>query len=285
MRTGKPKDKETKGRGRVPIKVGRRPKRRKTAGGHSPSYLRQQSHEKSTNGVLSIKDGEERTAAQEKNVICILCCENKPVTMFSDEHVFPEAIGGKLILKDTVCTSCNGHYIDPADSHLVKHVVIKLDRLVCQIKGASAKRPNPLETSHTDGKENHKDKDTLKDAGGPELRATVEKIEKPTAKNDQPFSGAVNSRVTDKLEKIAQSIGQWLEKANADRELEKVQVPEGIRVNSDIRVPTTFDVVKYKKGILKIAYELACYWLGKPYMDDPTGHRMRQALKDQRDMS
>ena len=103
---------------------------------------------------------------------CILCGESKPVTMFSDENVFPKAIGGTLVLKDKVCRSCNGHYVDVADSHLVKHVVIKLDRLVCQIKGVAGKRPRPFETSHTDGTEHREDKAKQKDAGHPTLRST-----------------------------------------------------------------------------------------------------------------
>ena len=100
-----------------------------------------------------------------------------------------------------------------------------------------------------------------------------------------PFSGRVNGCVIDKLEKIAQSIGHWPEKAKAKKEVEQVGAPKGIPVNADFRVPTTFDVVKYKKGILKIAYELACYWLGQPYLNDPIGQKIREALKDQRDMS
>ena len=267
------------------MKVGRRAQRRRSGRVQPPSPLRPNSYTQSTNVALFFEDGEARPAEQEKNMTCILCCENKPVAKFSEEYVFPKSIGGKLILKDKVCRSCNSQYGHAADSDLVKHVVIKLDQLAYQRKEKFGKVSNPFEHSHTVGKEDHKVNDELTDTRNPDSLSTVSKSEKQTAENGLPCSGHVKASVTDKLEEIVHSIGQRQGMANADEELDKRRALEGIRAHPDIRVPTTFDVVKYKKGILKIAYELACYWLGKQYLNDPMSKKIRQVLKDQRDMS
>ena len=267
----------------VSMKARQRAQRRKPERVQTPLSLRPITHNNAANVALSFEGGEEHPAEQKKNTTCILCCEKKPVTKFSEEHVFPKEIGGKLILKDKVCSRCNGQYGDAADSDLVKHVVIKLDRLVCQKKGTSGQRPNPIENNHRVSKEDHTVKDALTDAENPESMATVPKGEKQIAENGLSCSGQVDASVTDKLKEIVQSIGQRQGKAN--EELEKRRAPESIRAHTEFPVPTTFDIVKYKKGILKIAYELACYWLGKPYLNDPMSKKFRQALKDQRDMS
>ncbi len=46
---------------------------------------------------------------------CIFCSRTDLETNFSDEHIIPESIGGRLVL-DQVCAECNsglGHDVDP----------------------------------------------------------------------------------------------------------------------------------------------------------------------------
>ena len=66
---------------------------------------------------------------------CIICQQEKEKSEFSDEHLFPDSIGGRLVLKDAVCIDCNSRYGHGADSDLVNHELIKLIRLAYQIKG------------------------------------------------------------------------------------------------------------------------------------------------------
>ena len=40
------------------------------------------------------------------------------------------------------------------------------------------------------------------------------------------------------------------------------------------------DTVDYKRAIVKIAYELACEWLGPSYLDDPCGEKLRRFILD-----
>jgi hypothetical protein len=43
------------------------------------------------------------------------------------------------------------------------------------------------------------------------------------------------------------------------------------------------DMIHYKKPIVKIAYELACYWLEESYLDDPTAEILRQFILNPND--
>jgi hypothetical protein len=45
-------------------------------------------------------------------------------------------------------------------------------------------------------------------------------------------------------------------------------------------VPLTFDVTHYRRGLVKIVYELACVWLGDSYLDDPTAEKLRALMLD-----
>ena len=85
---------------------------------------------------LSIKGEAEHSAKRGKNLTCILCCETMPVTKFSEEHVFPKEIGGKLILKDSVCLNCHSRYGDAADADV--KACIRLENL--NLEGAFRKR-------------------------------------------------------------------------------------------------------------------------------------------------
>ena len=117
----------------ISMKVRRRAQSRKSELVHPSSPRRPIPHNNAAKVAFSLKGAEERPAELEKNRTCLRCCENKPVFKFSEEYVFPKEIGGTLILKDKVCSGCNGQYGDAADSDLVKHVVIKFRNRWCRV--------------------------------------------------------------------------------------------------------------------------------------------------------
>src|SRR5882724_408500 len=75
---------------------------------------------------------------------CILCLVDKNNSEFSDEHVFPEAIGGTLRIK-TVCKQCNDYLGHSVDVHLAEHEFVRSIRLSLGLAGKSKTPPNPLE--------------------------------------------------------------------------------------------------------------------------------------------
>lgn len=52
-------------------------------------------------------------------------------------------------------------------------------------------------------------------------------------------------------------------------------------VNHAVKV----DLIDYQCGILKIAYELAWYWLGDSFLDDPRAVTLREAIRDSTPLS
>lgn len=216
---------------------------------------------------------------------CILCCEDKQESRFSDEHVFPDSLGGKLILENMVCRDCNGTYGHSVDSDLVNHELIKLIRLAYQIKGKSGNVPNPLEAGHVVEKEHHKIKYKMSDDGTPEALYTVPSIEKEPLGDGLIISGHVDTCDAGKIEGIIKSICKRQGMVVSEEELKKLRNTEILKSQPEIKIQTSFDLVRYKKGILKISYELACYWLGEKYLNDRTAALIRDALKDERDMS
>ena len=47
-----------------------------------------------------------------------------------------------------------------------------------------------------------------------------------------------------------------------------------------VHMQVGIDITEYKRAIIKIAYELACRWLGEAYLDDPMAAVIRECLLD-----
>lgn len=99
------------------------------------------------------------------------------------------------------------------------------------------------------------------------------------------IEGHIDASDAGRLEEIITKICKRQGMVISEEELKKIRNPETIRSRPEIRIQTTFDLVKYKKGILKIAYELAYYWLGEKYLCDPVSKELRDALMDARPMN
>ena len=216
---------------------------------------------------------------------CIICQQEKEKSEFSDEHLFPDSIGGRLVLKDAVCIDCNSRYGHGADSDLVNHELIKLIRLAYQIKGKSGKVPNPLEKGHVVGKKDQKVQYRMSDSGTPESVYTVPKVTKTPIESGLLIEGHIDASDAGRLEKIITNICKRQGMVISDDELERIRNPEVVKSRPEIRVQITCDLLKYKKGVLKIAYELAYYWLGEKYLSDPASKKIRDALMDSKQMN
>lgn len=70
----------------------------------------------------------------------------------------------------------------------------------------------------------------------------------------------------------------------------KAEAKRAISAGSSIEKPRIIhtvppiDMTKFRRGVAKIVYELACLWLGDSYLDDPIGAKLRDyVLSDSRD--
>src|ERR1019366_8089269 len=71
---------------------------------------------------------------------CIFCLQEKPP---SEEHVFPEAIGGTLVI-DRFCKDCNSDLGTRADSALSNHPLIAIARSQLNLPGKRGGVPDPF---------------------------------------------------------------------------------------------------------------------------------------------
>lgn len=215
---------------------------------------------------------------------CIFCLLDKSATEFTSEHVFPEAIGGSFELENCVCRSCNSFLGSNVDVYLTDHYIIQMHRLLHRLPGKSGKIPNPFERGTLTGDNPQKIKYYFDDDGNPKelyLTPSIVKAKMPNDATKVSISIDIKDKdkLPDMLNKIILRSGSKNEITADDikqLKIEKIEKPR-ICVNAKI------DIVNYQKAILKIVYELAYYWLGVSYIDDPSAQLIRNAILDQSD--
>jgi hypothetical protein len=74
---------------------------------------------------------------------CIRCMLTLDDGKRSEEHVFPESIGGSLTLTE-LCKACNDEWGHSVDVHLVEHLYCQIARFHHQLPGKSGDIPNPF---------------------------------------------------------------------------------------------------------------------------------------------
>lgn len=86
---------------------------------------------------------------------CIICKEQKHIDFFNEEHVFPAAIGGALIIKN-VCENCNSNLGKDIDNPFLKNEAILFYRNHFNLTRDESNRlnniPNPFKGTFKDSK-------------------------------------------------------------------------------------------------------------------------------------
>jgi HNH endonuclease len=212
---------------------------------------------------------------------CIICDLYKPQEDFNIEHIFPEAIGGRLTTK-RVCTSCNSFLGSHVDAPLTNHFMIELTRHVRHIPSKEGVVPNPFTRGHLRDNPEQKAK-WLSDGKGNmgKLEFTTQ-VRKTNDEHGNPqFAISVDESNSNEIPKIIQKLARRTNTPEPTNE-EMTAMLASAKVQTfdqpwiDFKVQMDFE--NYKKGILKIAYEMAFYWLGEHYLDDPTARRIRTFL-------
>ena len=214
-------------------------------------------------------------------MICIICKKELSQKDFDDEHVFPESIGGKFILKNSICKKCNHLLGSKVDSLLVDHFLIKFDRYLNKIPNKEGVVPNIFGLG------------TLKDDPAKKILWKFDKKGNPIGLHLYPDIQFRNSedglieleidadesygedfilkQVKKKLERLGKNV--------TEEELKKYLIPmEHDSYQPTINYSNKIHVLEYQKAILKIAYEMAYYWLGKSYLNDTIGERLRKLI-------
>ena len=217
---------------------------------------------------------------------CIFCLQEQES---SEEHVFPQSIGGSLVT-DRVCRVCNSFLGAAVDAPLCDHVFIVMRRWQLRLSGNSGLVPDALKRWFGDGKlvENPEQRIQMSAdpiTGAPILRTLYSAIEVP-----QP-DGSLLKRIAIDAEgarpKIKTIIQRERKRAGhpplTDEELNRAA--DEILVNGpmtverpQVNVQIGIDLAAFKRGLFKIAYELAFIWLGESYLDDPVGSTLRDVI-------
>ncbi len=206
---------------------------------------------------------------------CIFCMEEKKEIELTEEHVFPDSIGGLLKI-NVVCKSCND-YLGNVDVLLTDHWLIKCRRNFYGITGKKRKLPNPFEYGFYNGSlvQNRINTDNQRSIYLVNQGATINEDE----------SGIDIKLTLDKSDehKALSMINKILSRRNLqqltpDEYSQKFYSEEHYEKNPSILFKPKVDIFSYKKAILKICYELGFHWLGEKYLDDEIAANLRQII-------
>lgn len=211
---------------------------------------------------------------------CIFCQNDRAP---SDEHIFPSALGGALITR-LVCKGCNNLLGSKVDVALTDHTLVRVKRAA--LGGALGNRAIGIEDILGEG--------VL--AAKPDIRIKVSR--NPKTGNLAPFviSAALSSSqdnglqvryVYDKRGKpidAAKIIQRQRKKAGlpllpADELVKAVDaavVSEEVIENAEAIFDIDPNFSDCSAAVAKIAYEIACEWLGEKYQDDPVAADLRE---------
>jgi hypothetical protein len=197
------------------------------------------------------------------------------------EHVFPKAIGGTYCIK-SVCKSCNdrlGHSVDDA---LTNHKFIEFQRMSLRIPGQSGAVPNPLAKGVLASDSSQAMRSLLNDSGQlePYLVPSVRVINGDGEKKTINFR--IDSRDKDKLTEMVNKKLKRLGQEPLSREQIEAKAEFGQSEHPEIQVKIPVDLIQYKRAIMKIAYEMACTWLGDQYTSDALASTLRECIFDTR---
>lgn len=209
---------------------------------------------------------------------CIICRELKNASLRSDEHVIPDSLNGYYHIY-SVCKNCNSNMGSSVDGVLLNHKLTQLYRLSEKISGKSGKIPNPFSEIKSI-KQNPKATVRTEISNDGQLVYKYLPLVETEVNEDgsvKSFNISVDARDQKKLEGMRQKIitRNKLNSANFVSE----QYTENILERPELAGRWEIDTLKFKLGLLKIAYEFAVDSIGE-YFNDPLAIKISEILRD-----
>lgn len=218
---------------------------------------------------------------------CIICLAEKPP---SPEHVIPRALGGSFVIH-RVCHDCNSMLgANKVDQGLIEHNASVERRVKLQIAGHRGSVPDPLANALRRPIETNV----------PNVRIRLNRVGESYAATVQPrVKVDVRTRTDDELKLDIDLVVAEGDEHNAPMYLKSALRKKGItdeatleRICADtlpklerrqgpltVGIPMRRNEGGHHLGLTKIAYEMAHYWLGEAWLDDPIAAEMRRALR------
>lgn len=206
-------------------------------------------------------------------MLCIICREDKED--MSDEHVIPDSLRGFYHVYN-VCKICNSNMGEKVDSPLVNHKLTELYRFAQEIEGKSGRIPNPfagifIEEGNSEVKARV---DVSKEGKIEILYHPVIKI-----KEEAGMVQSIEIAVDSKDEKIIDGVIKKIIKRKGIPESEIIKGEQRREIrNGGIVGCWEIDILKFKIGMLKIAYEFSIDSI-PDYLFDPHAIKISKILK------
>jgi len=199
----------------------------------------------------------------------------KDKSEMSEEHVFPEAIGGVFIIRQ-ICKPCNsylGHHVDHA---LCNDWYICLTRTRLGIGGKKDKiRPEVSQALMPDGRKIRV-----------EMNPDTRKVEPYLLRHieQDPITKEIRVQADPRdANKIPDMINKRL-KDSGFPEMAPSDILARIKHNYSPKITVhPLGMTKHpniQQALIKIMYEMTWYWLGDSYLDDEIGETLRRFILD-----
>jgi hypothetical protein len=218
------------------------------------------------------------------SIRCIFCLETGKAP--TEEHIFPEAVGGTLTTWD-VCKPCNDKLGHSVDKTVTNHLMVEIVRFKHGIAGKSGGVPNPLREGVVADESRRKVRTTFDPTG--ERPPSIfylplkEVLELDGDRRELHISvdGTAEHEIPALLKKAFLRAGLA---ELTDKELASFATTTHQPEDIELEYRLSIDISDYRRGLMKIAYELACRWLGESYINDQIASDMRAfILDDQQD--
>lgn len=206
--------------------------------------------------------------------------------------MFPLAIGGTLVIK-RVCEVCNSDLGTVADAPLSNHLFVMFQRSELKLSGNAGKVPDAIKGLFVNGVLASDQDQRIRLEPGVDGKLEPRILYKAvdvTLSDGRPARSITLDASTSKQE-IRKIIDRERKRAGltpiSEAEFEPMMliIMSGIRTHEQPEVifRPTIDLINFRRGLLKIAYELAWLWLGESYLEDSTGAALRQLLRGEID--
>jgi len=228
-------------------------------------------------------------------VLCIICLKDKPERTGSGEHVFPYGLGGSFTIH-RVCETCDNRLGDFADGPLQKQYDLLQRRIELGLKGHRGSVPDPVGDAIKKPIPHPTERGLMvRVIREPDGETRLESVTKSdfiiTYKDDgslQSIGPSPDTVVAPKdNDRIPMLVRSALRKRDVRDEAIIAEVTKQFIAsletsNSDIVVAVDVPMNRggHQMGLLKIAYEMAWYWLGDEWLDDSIAAAMRSWLND-----
>lgn len=229
---------------------------------------------------------------------CIFCLSERPP---GNEHVFPRAIGGTL-RTDRVCDeaptgtrSCNSKLGSVADAPLTAHPFIAKHRERLGLAGYSGKVPDAAQALLGKGgvlaADPTQKMQLVKNHATGMLEPQMLYNRKTEILPDNTTRHQITIDARGGIEEIKRILTREIRRAKKDNpnitiptEAELDRAAEECVKNTqtidkpEVRHELEIDITEFRRGIIKIAYELAFIWLGESYLADPVAAKLRAVI-------